>query len=350
MSIHFSFMSPSSNSNFFSWTPIVLVFASLAILYTGTYLMHWDRSARVVRKKESDSDDQCHARGENDDSVDTVFRVLFEKAIALSSSLEDLTDDDKLLLYGLYKQATVGDAPETGSSFTMNIQANFKRSAWNKFRGMPQTTAMFHYIQAVEELAHYDEEDDLPEERTIKSSNQTSSGCMGQQPSVPMDDDDQDIQCDQDSSSLDTTFLRTIANAAASTNASATTTIGNDVLTQMQHYLDLGANLHSADDQGITALHLCADRGFIEGVKLLLHRGANPNATDHDGITVLHTAVMAGHTEICQVLLEAGADPDQEDEDGESPRLWAQEEDQENKDDSNSPNGLAELFTKYPKR
>jgi acyl-CoA-binding protein len=331
-----------------TWTPILLVFASAAILCTGTYyLFLWDRNAGVDVKKENDSDDPCQTR---DDSVDTVFQILFEKAIALSSSLKGLTDDDKLLLYGLYKQATIGDAPESGPLLTMSIQAFAKRGAWSKFRGMSRTTAMFHYIQAIEELNHYDEEENSSEQKNIQFSNKPSSGCMGQQPSVLIDDDDQDIQCDQDSSSLDTKFLRAIAKAQETTHSATTSTIRNDVLAQMQQYLDLGANLHAADNQGVTALHLCADRGFMEGVKLLLHRGANPNATDYDGITVLHTAVMAEQTEICELLLEAGADPDQQDQDGESPRMWTQEEHRENEEDLSFQNKISQLFAKYPKR
>lgn len=37
------------------------------------------------------------------------------------------------------------------------------------------------------------------------------------------------------------------------------------------------------NERGETALHICAKKGDLEGVKKLLEQGANPNATDFAG-------------------------------------------------------------------
>ncbi|MGH7973961.1 MAG: acyl-CoA-binding protein, partial [bacterium] len=79
----------------------------------------------------------------------------------------------------------------------------------------------------------------------------------------------------------------------------------------------------SDDDSGQTALHLAADRGFVEAVDFLLRHGGNANACDGDGISVLQSAVAGGSVDVVRLLLNAGADPDCEDTDGDSPRSCA---------------------------
>lgn len=87
--------------------------------------------------------------------------------------------------------------------------------------------------------------------------------------------------------------------------------------------------VHATDDCGQTALHVAANHGHANLVRILIGEfGANVAAADHDGISVLQTAVIAGHCTVCQCLLqEFGADPDQEDFDGDTPRLCALDED-----------------------
>ncbi|KAA6428081.1 MAG: acyl- -binding [Trebouxia sp. A1-2] len=61
----------------------------------------------------------------------------FEKAAEEAKSLPDKTsNDDKLILYGLYKQATVGDCNTCKA----------KWEAWNTQKGKEQSTAQEEYI------------------------------------------------------------------------------------------------------------------------------------------------------------------------------------------------------------
>lgn len=76
----------------------------------------------------------------------------FEKAAEEAKSLPDkTTNDDKLILYGLYKQATVGDC-NTSKPGMFDPKGKAKWEAWNKQKGKEQSTAQEEYIMKVSEL------------------------------------------------------------------------------------------------------------------------------------------------------------------------------------------------------
>jgi len=58
---------------------------------------------------------------------------------------------DRLRLYGLYKQATLGDAPAPKLTWT-HIIDNQKLRAWEALRGMGETEAKERYVQALDEI------------------------------------------------------------------------------------------------------------------------------------------------------------------------------------------------------
>jgi len=74
-------------------------------------------------------------------SLETRFAASAEAV----KGLRHLTDDQKLLLYGLYKQATVGDcdAPSPGM---FDFVGKAKWRAWDALRGIPRDDAMRRYI------------------------------------------------------------------------------------------------------------------------------------------------------------------------------------------------------------
>merc|ERR1712151_1376292 len=62
-----------------------------------------------------------------------------------------LSDKQKLALYGLFKQATVGDV--TGSQpWKVQFEARAKWDAWNSQKGKTKEAAMGEYIEAVNKL------------------------------------------------------------------------------------------------------------------------------------------------------------------------------------------------------
>tara|TARA_B100001287_G_scaffold267521_1_gene262764 strand:- start:364 stop:630 length:267 start_codon:yes stop_codon:yes gene_type:complete len=77
----------------------------------------------------------------------------FEKYCQLVKMLPSRpSDEDLLILYGLFKQATVGDCyiPKPGGIF--NVKEKRKWEAWNEISGLSREDAMNEYIHKVEEL------------------------------------------------------------------------------------------------------------------------------------------------------------------------------------------------------
>ena len=58
----------------------------------------------------------------------------FEEAAEAVKTLPKCSDSDKLILYGLYKQATVGDVNTTKPS-AIHLEAHSKWCAWEKLKG-----------------------------------------------------------------------------------------------------------------------------------------------------------------------------------------------------------------------
>jgi hydroxymethylglutaryl-CoA reductase (NADPH) len=82
----------------------------------------------------------------------------FDKAQAMLVKLNNLPDKDAILdIYGLYKQATVGDINVSKPSFfSIDIKAKTKYQAWEKFKGLNKEAAMKKYIELVQKLVESD--------------------------------------------------------------------------------------------------------------------------------------------------------------------------------------------------
>ncbi|CAG9467757.1 unnamed protein product [Pedinophyceae sp. YPF-701] len=76
----------------------------------------------------------------------------FEKAAAEAKELPaNTSNEDKLALYGLFKQATVGDC-NTSRPGMLDMAGKAKWDAWDKLKGKSQDEAMQDYITLVETL------------------------------------------------------------------------------------------------------------------------------------------------------------------------------------------------------
>ena len=72
-----------------------------------------------------------------------------------------------------------------------------------------------------------------------------------------------------------------------------------------------GADVNTAQSDGMTALHWAASNNDVEIAKALLYAGATFRATTRiGGYTPLHLASRGGHAEVATLILEDGADPD----------------------------------------
>jgi acyl-CoA-binding protein len=76
----------------------------------------------------------------------------FEKAAEEVMVLPRRPDDKTLLrLYGLYKQATVGNIQGKRPGFT-DVKGRAKYDAWSRLRGKSSDWAMGEYVKVVENL------------------------------------------------------------------------------------------------------------------------------------------------------------------------------------------------------
>lgn len=343
--------------------PILLT--GIALCAVAAYVHYYNKNQQKQSKRSANStstssskEDQQQKTQENNNTntkkpVPTSAQQAFQEAADAVASSTTLEQGDRLLLYGLYKQATIGDIPSDDATppSKLNIVAYYKFESWKKFAGRPREIAMVQYITAVKELVagdgdgggntnavnsrsenddivyendngEEDTDDDDDEEEVDSGQSQSrrqyeSMGIGMVRPSslahavVEEDDNKKD-----DSSTLEARLLQLANNNTPNSAVS---------LDAIRDLIQDGVDVNTVDETGQTALHFAVDKGAIDCAKLLLEAGAKVNATDREGISVLQAAVIAGHVEVTKMLLEEGADPDQTDVDGDSARSCAAE-------------------------
>lgn len=81
-------------------------------------------------------------------SIDELFQKAQKDIFTLS---KPPSDENKLKLYGLFKQATQGDCNEKQPS-RFNFVKYYKWKAWNDLKGVSKEDAKLRYIKLVSEL------------------------------------------------------------------------------------------------------------------------------------------------------------------------------------------------------
>ncbi|HVE54781.1 MAG TPA: acyl-CoA-binding protein [Ramlibacter sp.] len=77
----------------------------------------------------------------------------FQAAVDNSKKLSERPDNTTLLkIYGLYKQATVGDITDKKPGFG-DLQGRAKWEAWNGFKGTASDEAKQQYIDLIQSLS-----------------------------------------------------------------------------------------------------------------------------------------------------------------------------------------------------
>ena len=81
------------------------------------------------------------------------LKAKFEAAVADSKNLNERPDNATLLkIYGLYKQASVGDNTDKKPGFS-DLVGRAKWDAWNGFKGTSSQDAMQQYVDLIESLS-----------------------------------------------------------------------------------------------------------------------------------------------------------------------------------------------------
>ena len=94
-----------------------------------------------------------------------------------------------------------------------------------------------------------------------------------------------------------------------------------DVLSMVRLLVTIGAKKNLSDKKGFTPLHVCAKRGHVGGMQLLLKHGADVNCRTLSGDTPLGLAALAGFLDVVNELLirDYGADINQANDLGRTP-------------------------------
>ena len=74
-------------------------------------------------------------------------------------------------------------------------------------------------------------------------------------------------------------------------------------------YIIVGCTQVDAKVQDKTALHVAANRGQVDMVRLLLDYKASVNVQDEDGDRPLHLCAFNSEPEIAEILVQHGANP-----------------------------------------
>ena len=95
-----------------------------------------------------DATDDSLDKKEAEDSVKPLEDQFKDIAEWVRHSAMAPTDDEKLMCYGLFKQATEGDV-KGSQPWAIQVTARAKWDAWNKHKGMEKDEAMKKYVDTV---------------------------------------------------------------------------------------------------------------------------------------------------------------------------------------------------------
>jgi ankyrin repeat protein len=71
--------------------------------------------------------------------------------------------------------------------------------------------------------------------------------------------------------------------------------------------MEIGADINIRNDNNNTVLHLAAESGSVDIMKLLLDKGMSVNLTNTDECTPLHISAQFGNLGATKFLVERGA-------------------------------------------
>jgi len=83
--------------------------------------------------------------------VNPKIKTEFDQAVKQANNLSNQPPEVLLEMYGLYKQALLGDVTGKKPS-RMNLKARYKYEAWASRKGISQEMAMQAYIDLIHKL------------------------------------------------------------------------------------------------------------------------------------------------------------------------------------------------------
>ena len=250
--------------------------------------------------------DDAHHKKHDDATLPSDDKDSFAAAAQKARALPSLPVAQRLRLYGLYKQATVGDAPDAAASSYSSLldpSAPLKLKAWTSLRGMPSAVARDQYVHAVRCAAGGEAVDDAADEATELDAIDAAMGSMAGPVMSSMSanaEEEEEMQRSDE---------RLPLHAAARMGDAS----GCAKLLRSGHAVD------GPDEDLHTPLHWACDSGHVEVARTLLASGAQVEARNCDGSTPLHMACACEHLHVAQLLIDAGASTAALDTDGCTP-------------------------------
>ena len=273
-----------------------------------------------ARRSQMDQLLDAVAGGYDDDDDDDDLDAAFDRAAkTVASTNRKLTNDQKLRVYALFKQSTVGANDARKPRLLEGMAKHAKWSAWNELGDLARDDAKEAYVDLVTQLCgngrneRGNESDDVFEDADEDGGDDGGlGGPVFSKPQMPFDLDNQ-------------------SRGAEGGAEGGAEPIGGSMdpmleacrrgdVAALQRAASFGPlDLSRKDECGRTALHWAADGGHVDVAIALIKMGAHVDAVDDDGQTALHYAATCERAETCRLLLESGADPDLPDADGDTP-------------------------------
>ena len=267
------------------------------------------------------------------DGYDDDINAAFDRAAESMASADlRLTNDQKLRVYALFKQATFGRCDQPKPRLLDGLARHAKWTAWNELGDLSRDDAKEAYVELAAELrrrhgrpgrgTEADGEDDGEDDGEGDGGDGTAGdgegdalgglgGPVFSRPRMPFDVGGANGGADGDAEGG--------AESIGAMDPLLEACRRGDV-ESLRRAANFGPlDLRLADECGRTALHWAADGGHVEVGAALIKMGADVDAVDDDSQTALHYAATCERAEMCRLLLESGADPDAEDADGDTP-------------------------------